>query len=179
MLEACAALPDQGVAKLGHACTHTTFSPNVVHGGVKTNVIPDIVDLDIDIRTLPGETSDDVRAHIETAVGDLSSEVEISSLQDGEFTRSPTDTPLYAALERVAQRVYPEATLMPVMTVGGTDARFYREHGSIAYGFGLMSRDVTYQKFRSRFHGHDERVDVESLRLTTDCWLSLVEDVLG
>ena len=179
VLDACAALPDQGVAKLGHACTHTTFSPNVVHGGVKTNVIPDIVDLDIDIRALPGETSDDVRAHIETAIGDLSSEVEISSLQDGEFTRSPTDTPLYAALERVAQRVYPAATLMPVMTVGGTDARFYREHGSIAYGFGLMSRDVTYQKFRSRFHGHNERVDVESLRLTTDCWLSLVEDVLG
>ncbi len=60
---------------------------------------------------------------------------------------------------------------MPVMTVGGTDARFYRNAGSFAYGFGLMSPDVTYQKFRSRFHGNDERVDVESLRLTTDCWL--------
>ena len=43
--------------------------------------------------------------------------------------------------------------------------------GAFAYGFGLMSPDVTYQKFRSRFHGNDERVDVESLRLTTDCWL--------
>ena len=53
MLDACAGLSDQGVAKLGHACTHTTFSPNVVHGGVKTNVIPDIVDLDIDIRDAP------------------------------------------------------------------------------------------------------------------------------
>jgi acetylornithine deacetylase/succinyl-diaminopimelate desuccinylase-like protein len=42
-----------------------------------------------------------------------------------------------------------------------------------------MSPDVTYQKFRSRFHGNDERVDVESLRLTTDCWLAIVEDVLG
>ena len=38
----------------------TTFSPNVVHGGVKTNVIPDVVDLDVDIRTLPGQTNDDV-----------------------------------------------------------------------------------------------------------------------
>jgi acetylornithine deacetylase/succinyl-diaminopimelate desuccinylase-like protein len=179
VLEACRALPDQGIAKLAHACTRTTFSPNVAHGGVKTNVIPDVVDLDIDIRVMPGETNEDVRAHIDAALGDLSSEVELSIIQAGEYTRSPTDTPLYSALEKVAQRVYPDATLMPVMTVGGTDARFYRNAGSLAYGFGLMSPDVTYQKFRSRFHGNDERVDVESLRLTTDCWLAIVEDVLG
>ncbi len=179
VLEACRELSDQGVAKLAHACTHTTFSPNVAHGGVKTNVIPDVVDIDIDIRAMPGETNEDVRAHIDAALGDLSNEVELSILQSGEYTRSPVDTPLYAAMEKVAQRVYPEATLLPVMTVGGTDARFYRNAGALAYGFGLMSRDVTYQKFRSRFHGNDERVDVESLRLTTDCWLSLVRDVLA
>ncbi len=139
VLEACRTLPDQGVAKLAHACTHTTFSPNVAHGGVKTNVIPDVVDLDIDIRVLPGETNEEVRAHIDAALGDLSSDVEMSILQAGEYTRSPIDTPLYDALEKVAQRVYPQATLMPVMTVGGTDARFYRNAGSLAYGFGLMS----------------------------------------
>ncbi len=63
------ALPDQGIAKLAHACTHTTFSPNVAHGGVKTNVIPDVVDLDIDIRVMPGETDDDVRARHRCSVG--------------------------------------------------------------------------------------------------------------
>ena len=66
--------------------------------------------------------NEDVRAHIDAALGDLSSEVELSIIQAGEYTRSPTDTPLYSALEKVAQRVYPDATLMPVMTVGGTDA---------------------------------------------------------
>jgi len=179
VMQACRDLSDQGVAKLAHACTHTTFSPNVAHGGVKTNVIPDVVDLDIDIRVMPGETDEEVRKHIDSALGELSSEVELTILQSGEYTRSPIDTPLYDALEKVAQRVYPQATLMPVMTVGGTDARFYRNSGALAYGFGLMSPDVTYQKFRSRFHGNDERVDVESLRLTTDCWLSLCQDVLG
>jgi hypothetical protein len=41
-----------------------------------------------------------------------------------------------------------------------------------------MSPDVTYQKFRSPFTATTS-VDVESLRLTTDCWLSLCQDVLG
>ena len=45
---------------------------------MKTNVIPDVVDLDIDIRVMPGETDEDVRKHIDAALGDLSSEVELT-----------------------------------------------------------------------------------------------------
>ena len=65
------------------------------------------------------------------------------------------------------------------MTSGGTDATFFRDKGAIAYGFGLFSRNVTYQDFASRFHGHDERIDVASLGLTTACWLDLCRDVLA
>jgi acetylornithine deacetylase/succinyl-diaminopimelate desuccinylase-like protein len=51
-LDALADLP-VGMARQFHACTHTTFAPTVVHGGTKTNVIPDTVDIELDIRTLP------------------------------------------------------------------------------------------------------------------------------
>ena len=50
----------RGIAAYLHACTHTTFSSNVVGGRFKTNVIPDEVELGVDVRTLPGETPDDV-----------------------------------------------------------------------------------------------------------------------
>ena len=55
-------LPQPGAKGYLHACTHTTFSPNVVatKGRPKTNVIPDVVDLDIDIRTMPGDHTDEV-----------------------------------------------------------------------------------------------------------------------
>ena len=49
-----------GMARQFHACTHTTFSPNIIHGGIKINTIPDMVELEVDIRTLPGQTDDDV-----------------------------------------------------------------------------------------------------------------------
>ena len=45
---------DPRIARYCHAVTHTTFSPNVIHGGTKTNTIPDRVELEVDIRTLPG-----------------------------------------------------------------------------------------------------------------------------
>jgi acetylornithine deacetylase/succinyl-diaminopimelate desuccinylase-like protein len=177
--ETCASLDDQRVAKLAHACTHMTFSPNVVHGGVKTNVIPDVVDIDVDIRTLPGETEADVAANLDEALGDLAAAVSISVLHQGPATASPMATPMWDAIGRVVEKLTPGVGLVPRMTAGGTDARFFREQGAVAYGFGLFSAAMTPAEFASRFHGHDERVDVESLRLTTEMWLALTGDVLG
>jgi acetylornithine deacetylase/succinyl-diaminopimelate desuccinylase-like protein len=178
VFDACAEIEHPGTAKLAHACTHMTFSPNVVHGGVKTNVIPDVVDIDVDIRTLPGENADDVERNLAEAIGDLAGAVEIQVLESGTATESPTATPLWDSLQRAVSKVYPEATLVPRLTAGGTDARFYREKGTVAYGAGLFSRAVTAADFASRFHGHDERVDVDSLDLTTRLWLDIAEDVL-
>ena len=50
-------LDNLALAREAHACTHTTFSPNIAHGGTKVNVIPDRVDLDVDIRSLPASSS--------------------------------------------------------------------------------------------------------------------------
>lgn len=167
---------DPRVAKYAHACTHMTFSPDVVSGGVKTNVIPDVVDLEVDVRTLPGETAEDAEAHLRNAMGDLADRVEISELRSALSTASPVDTALFRTLETLVQTPFPGARLLPRMTVGGTDARFYREQGAVAYGFGLFSPDVTYAEFSSRFHGNDERVDIGSLALTTDLFVALGRD---
>ena len=74
---------------------------------------------------------------------------------------------------------FASVTASSIATAGGTDARFFRERGAVAYGFGLFTPDMTVQEFASRFHGNDERVDVDSLALTTELWLELVSDVIG
>ena len=178
--ETCESIADPRIAKLAHACTHMTFSPNVAHGGVKTNVIPDVVDIDVDIRTLPGETEADVAANLAEALGELAPSVEVSVIQHAASTASPMATPLWDSIGRVVGALTPEgAGLVPRMTAGGTDARFFRERGAVAYGFGLFASSMTAADFATRFHGHDERVDVDSLRLTTDMWLNVVRDLLG
>ena len=74
---------------------------------------------------------------------------------------------------------FPGARLSPQMTVGFTDARVYRSMGAVAYGAGLFSPELDAGDFSTRFHGHNERIDVESLRLTTDLWLDVARDLLG
>jgi acetylornithine deacetylase/succinyl-diaminopimelate desuccinylase-like protein len=66
-----------------------------------------------------------------------------------------------------------------MLMVGATDARFFRRTGATAYGFGLFSQNLTYEDFASMFHGDDERVDVESLRLSTELWEAVARDLLS
>jgi acetylornithine deacetylase/succinyl-diaminopimelate desuccinylase-like protein len=166
------------VARSCHALCHTTISPNVVHGGQKTNIIPGVVDLDVDIRTTPGTTMADVDLMLREALGELYGLVEISVLQHSDPTQSPADTLLWDALHRGTQVAYPGAELVPGLVVGGTDARFYRQQGSVAYGAGLFSAAMDMSTFGERFHGNDERIDVESLGLATDLWLHVAKDLL-
>lgn len=165
-----------GLARNLHSCSHTTFSPNVIHGGTKTNTIPDLVKLEVDIRTLPGETSEDVMAHLRAALGDeLMNEVQVDPIFEGVSTQSPTGTDLWRAMSDAVQIAYPGAVIMPSMVTGGTDARFFRQRGVPSYGAGLLSPEIPMGEFMSRFHGHNERIDVESLRLTTKFWLDVID----
>jgi acetylornithine deacetylase/succinyl-diaminopimelate desuccinylase-like protein len=177
--EMCEALPMVGLARLAHACTHTTFAPTVVRGGSKVNVIPDLVDVDLDIRTLPGQTGTEIDAMVREALGDLADDVELIVRNDDVATESPADTPLWDALQRVASKLVPGSKTVPLVMMGATDARFFRRLGTVAYGFGLFSDHISYDDYSSMFHGDDERVDQESLRLSTELWDATVRDLLG
>ena len=77
-LDACEVFP-VGMARQFHACTHTTFAPTMAQAGTKINVIPDLVDLQVDIRTLPGHGEAEVRAMLDEALGDLADKVEVAA----------------------------------------------------------------------------------------------------
>jgi acetylornithine deacetylase/succinyl-diaminopimelate desuccinylase-like protein len=172
-------LPSRPAAAHLHACTHTTFSPNLVDGGVmKTNTVPDHVVVEVDVRTLPGEGPDEVDAHLRAALGDLADHVEVEVLMNDPASISRTDTPLWDALHRAVTRPFPTARLTPQLVVGFTDSRIYREMGAVSYGAGLFSPSLDAGEFGSRFHGNNERIDVESLALTTRLWHDVAHDLL-
>ena len=87
--------------------------------------------------------------------------------------------PLWDALVARTQAAYPDAALVPGIITGGTDARFYREKGAIAYGTALYSPGFDAASFGSRFHGNDERIDVESLGLSTEFWHGIAHHLLA
>ncbi len=166
-------LDSPNLARYLHACSHTTFSPNMLHSGEKANVVPDQAEVILDIRRAAGDDHE-VDNHLQDALGELYDEVEVEHDFNGEATFSSTDTPLWRLLGDLMAKSHPGAPLMPTMIVGATDARYFRPKGTVAYGAGLFSDRINSEDFMSRFHGNDERIDVESLALTTQLWIDVV-----
>jgi acetylornithine deacetylase/succinyl-diaminopimelate desuccinylase-like protein len=172
-------LPAVGLARFAHACIHTTIAPTLMTAGTKVNVIPDRVEIQVDIRVLPGWGENEVDAMLRHALGELYADVEVNFESQDLATASPTETPLWEAFEDVAQGFYPGARCVPFISAGATDARFFRHLGTVAYGFGLFSRHLTFEEYFRMFHGVDERVDVESLGLSARLWDGVCRQLLG
>jgi len=179
VLDAAGRMDHVGFARTAHACTHTTFSPNMIRGGVKVNMVPDHVAIEVDIRALPGVMPSDVDHMLSEALGDLRDHVLIEAPCAEPGSMSSFDTPLAESLGRVTAALVPGSRIAPRLMVGATDARYFRWNGVPAYGFGLHSPRIPHTDYTVMFHGNDERIDVESLRLSSLMWEALCRDFLG
>ena len=169
-----------GTAPMFYAATRTTFSPNMARSGVKLNVIPDSAEIDIDIRTIAGDDREGVRKMLRDAIGEeLWKDVEIVAEGDNPASESPLRSPLWDTLTKVSRKLVPGSETVPFLIVGATDARFFRRRGVVAYGYGLLSDRIPFREFAKLFHGNNERVDQESLRLTTELWEQTAREFLA
>jgi acetylornithine deacetylase/succinyl-diaminopimelate desuccinylase-like protein len=170
------ALPDD-VRVHAHACTHTTYTPSVVQGGTVRNIVPDRVELEVDVRVVPAESSHDVERFLAELLADLPVTIEV--IARTEPSRSSMDHPVWPALERAVRRAHPGGRLAPTLFTGGTDGRHMRGAGVPAFGFGVLSGALDPATYWSRFHGDDERIDLESLALSAAAWGHVAADFLG
>jgi len=174
-----AALPELGgIAGYAHAASRVTISPTVLRAGKAHNVIPGEAYIDLDIRTLPGTSDDEVDALLAEMLHGLEAEVEIRHLRGWAATASPVDAPLFAAIERAIEQT-DGSPVVPIMAAGGSDARQFRELGIPSYGFGLLSGEWSYERYRERIHAHDERIDLASIALTLEALQRVVADRIG
>lgn len=170
------ALPEiGGIAGYAHAISRNTISPTVIRAGQAHNVIPGEATIDLDIRTLPGTTEEDVDHLLTEMLGPLAESVRIEHLHGWAATGSTTDTPLFAAIERAVRDVA-GSPVVPNLAAGGSDARHFRERGIPAYGFGLLEPGWTYERYRAHIHSNDERIGVVSVDLSLRALRRIVAD---
>ncbi len=167
------------LARNVHSCCHATISPNVLVTDRKANTVPDRAELVLDIRILPGQTQEEIDLLLEEVIGpDLLGSVDVEPLLPFVSDARPcssTETPMWDALTDAIHMAYPGARVVPSLVTGGTDARFFRDRGVPAYGAGLLSDRLPLAEFLNRFHGNNERIDIDSLRLTTQLWLDVLD----
>jgi acetylornithine deacetylase/succinyl-diaminopimelate desuccinylase-like protein len=161
------AVDDPTFARYVHAATHLTVSPNKAWAGVKANVIPDLATAEVDLRALPGMDRTFVDQHLRKAMGVGSDHIELEPMSDHLPNTSPRGNVLWDAIVDGIEIHTGSRRVVPALMTVATDARYFRERGTIAYGVGLFDDRIDFGKFLSLFHGHDERVSVESVIRTT------------
>ena len=171
-------IPDPGFKGMAGAILRNTFVPTVVQGGQKTNVIPSECSCQVDCRILPGVTPGMVIEEVRQLLFDIR-DYEIEILQTSPASESPAGNPLYEAFDKVLKELDPKAKMIPTMLTGATDSRFFRDRGSVAYGFQPMLPVANLADYLSRVHGHNERISAEDLLFGTKVLYRVLKDFCG
>jgi acetylornithine deacetylase/succinyl-diaminopimelate desuccinylase-like protein len=154
-------LPDRSLARALGAMLANTATPTVLRAGAKVNVIPGLAECEIDGRTLPGQTTEDLLAELAAVLGP---DVELEVLRQAPpLVTEPVRSPLYDTIGAVVAERHPGAVAVPFLTPGFTDGKCFARLGTKWYGFTPV-RLPRGLRFADLYHGHDERIPVDGLR---------------
>jgi acetylornithine deacetylase/succinyl-diaminopimelate desuccinylase-like protein len=146
------------------ALLRDTISPDIVHAGVKYNVIPGEAVIEIDYRVLPGTTEAAARADVLERIGpELGAACEIELVMFGEPVEASADTELFQLLASTIRDHDADAAPVPVMAPFATDAKHTARLGVPTYGFSPLRLEPD-ERYLERYHGVDERIGLDALR---------------
>jgi acetylornithine deacetylase/succinyl-diaminopimelate desuccinylase-like protein len=142
-----------------NAMLRTTCVPTMLNGGHATNALPQLAEATINCRVFPSDTPAVIRADIERAVNDTTVQVVLQGSPRQPPAPSPLMRELFDAVTQVTHDMWGPVPVIPVMSTGATDSRFFRALGVPAYGVSGLFSDPTVD---ARAHGRDERMRIQS-----------------
>ena len=160
------ALPNASMRRVFQAVLANTVSPTVLRAGSKTNVIPATAEAEFDGRTLPGQTAQDLIREVRAALGPEFADLEIEILREhGPSVTEPHASPLFDAIGATLKQHDPQATPIPYMIPGFTDASQWNRLGIRCYGFSPVRFDAKDDvQFGDLYHGVNERISVDGFK---------------
>ena len=146
-----------------------TFAVTTLAAGFKPNVIPMRAEGTVDCRILPGEDPVRVAAQVEEMAREFDVAVETI------FSERPSGSPrgpLFDAVSDAVHAVHPDAVVLPYLSTGFTDSRFFRSIGVETYG--LMPLLMAKEDM-GRIHGVDEKIPVAGIAEMAAAVAALIE----
>lgn len=142
---------------------HHTVNATIVRGGERVNVIPSEIEVQMDVRLLPGFGPDDVIKELRPIVGD---DVELEVLLYDAGPAEP-DMGLFDTLAGILKEADPGGIPIPLLLTASSDARFLARLGIQTYGFMPMQLPGD-MNFNRTIHATNERIPVNTLEFGID-----------
>jgi acetylornithine deacetylase/succinyl-diaminopimelate desuccinylase-like protein len=140
----------------------TTCVATGLNGGHAQNALPQLAEANINCRKFPDESAEQVRAELARVIGDTSVDV----IAQGRLGAAPPASPqltlipeLMDPVTTITKEMFGNIPVIPAMSTGATDSRFFRIQGVPAFGVSGLFSDPTVD---ARAHGRDERMRMQS-----------------
>ena len=165
-------------ASMLKALSRMTITPTMVSGGIKSNSVPEQINLTCDVRTLPHQTEEYLRQELDSILDGIEgAEYQIDYMarpNSSDFETTFKDN-IEVATKNALMRE--DINFVPAISNGFTDSRFTRPLGVTTYGFSGSHPDD--DPMLSRANGTDESIGIKSLVSGAKIMLPLAYDILA
>lgn len=158
----------------GNALVRTTTAPTIFKSGVKDNVIPQFAYATVNFRVLPGDTIENIIAHVTQVVNDGRIQVDSYDNFGTEASKvSPINSFGFITVQKTINEIYPNTLVSPYLVIGGTDARHYGEISDNIYRFSPAKINQGNVK---TFHGINERLPVDDFKDAVRFYMQIIQN---
>ena len=158
---------------LWNSMMRDTVAPTMLQAGIRNNVIPSEARATLNIRLLPGDSSEALLAELRKLVNDPSVKIELQPDAGLAAPNSSIETEFYAAITKVSAQEFGGVPVLPFMSTGATDSAQLRLHSVQAYG--LRPFPLTEEDDR-RMHGDEERLPLAAFAKGVDLLTKIVAE---
>ena len=142
-----------------NAILRTNCVATQISGGHAPNALPQRATANVNCRIYPGHKQEEILAALASAVGDPGVKIEFQSRPETPGAGPPLSDAVMKPIETLSADMFPGVPVIPTMSSGATDCRFFTPAGIPCYGVsGMFSDGAT-----SNAHGLNERIRVRSL----------------
>ena len=155
----------------GAAMLHTTIAPTMLKGSPKENVLPQDAEAWINYRIAPGDSSADVMARAQSAVGDLPVKLAWVKTPDEPSKVSSTSSEGWKTLSALAGDES-KAPVAPALMTAASDSRYMGPIADDIYRFQPLLLSV---KDTEMIHGTNEHMTLANVERMVRFYQRLVE----
>lgn len=139
----------------------TTTGVTMASGSPAPNVLPQRATINVNFRTFPGQTVEDVVEHLRKVIKNKNVEINVKPGWKNPSKFSPTDSRCFKALEEICYRMNNDTVVAPYLVMGGTDACHYEDVCDNIYRYSPFMVDTA---LLLATHGTNERIPVSALK---------------
>jgi carboxypeptidase PM20D1 len=167
-------LLEQQLSKISasNAMIRTTAAATMAKGSARENILPPQAIGIVNVRIIPGETTQAALEYIKNKVNDSKVEIEVMGNPNDPSPVSDIDTPAFHALNTAIRQLYPDTVIAPYLLLGASDSRHFYKLTNNVYRFTpvhMKSEDL------KRMHGINERIRIDDLAEIVKFYICLIK----